>query len=72
MSFICVADYDPALANDVAAKLEEAAWSMREALNTGGMKIEAALERTRQATRGRSRSSMSATMSAAAVRRTPR
>lgn len=48
MSFICVTDNDPALADDVASKLEEAAWSMREALNTGGMKIEAALERARQ------------------------
>ena len=47
MSFIAVTDNDPALADDVAAKLEEAAWSMRDALNTGGTKIEAALERAR-------------------------
>jgi microcystin degradation protein MlrC len=48
MSFICVSDGDPALADDVAATLEAAAWSMREALNTGGVRIEAALERARQ------------------------
>ena len=48
MSFICVTDGDRVLADDVAARLEEAAWSMREALNTGGVRIEAALERARQ------------------------
>jgi microcystin degradation protein MlrC len=52
MSFIAVTDNDPALADEIAGKLADAAWSMREALNTGGTPIEAALARARAATAG--------------------
>jgi microcystin degradation protein MlrC len=52
MSFIAVTDDDPALADDVARRLADAAWSMRAALNTGGTTIDEALARARSATAG--------------------
>ena len=52
MSFMAVTDNDAALADDVARTLAEAAWSMREALNTGGLSIEAAMTRARAAVAG--------------------
>lgn len=47
MSFIAVTDGDAALAEEIAGKLADAAWERREALNTGGVSVPAALERAR-------------------------
>lgn len=52
MSFIAVTDNDQALADDVARRLADAAWSMREALNKGGTPIDEALQLARDAPQG--------------------
>ena len=52
MSFIAVTDNDQALADDVAQQLALAAWSMRAALNQGGMAIDTALLQARAAPTG--------------------
>jgi len=49
MSFIAITDNDPALAEDVADTLAEAAWSMRAELNTGGIAIDEAMLRAKAA-----------------------
>ncbi|MEO6625076.1 MAG: M81 family metallopeptidase [Burkholderiaceae bacterium] len=52
MSFIAVTDNDQALADEVAQQLALAAWSMRDALNQGGVAIDAALLEARAAPLG--------------------
>lgn len=52
MSFIAITDNDPALAQEIARSLADAAWEMRAALNTGGTPIEAALLRAQAAPAG--------------------
>lgn len=52
MSFIAVTDNDPALAREIAGILAAAAWEAREALNTGGTPIDAALLRAAAAPAG--------------------
>jgi microcystin degradation protein MlrC len=49
MSFIAVTDNDPALAQEIAKTLADAAWSMKEALNAGGTPIDEALGRAKAA-----------------------
>jgi microcystin degradation protein MlrC len=52
MSFIAITDNDPALAEEIAGTLADAAWSMRVALNTGGTPIDAALTQAAAAPAG--------------------
>jgi microcystin degradation protein MlrC len=52
MSFIAVTDNDPALAAEIARTLVDAAWSMKEALNTGGTPVDEALKRAKAAPAG--------------------
>jgi len=52
MSFVAVADGDQALADDVADRLAEAAWSLRAALNQGGTPVDEALARAKAAPAG--------------------
>ena len=52
MSFIAVTDNDQALADDVARRLAQAAWDMREALNHGATPIDAALLQAQAAPAG--------------------
>ncbi len=52
MSFIAVTDNDPALAKEIAGILASAAWAQRDALNTGGTPIDAALLRAAAAPQG--------------------
>jgi len=49
MSFIAVTDNDQALADEIAKILADAAWEMREALNTGGTPVDEALARAKEA-----------------------
>ena len=52
MSFIAITDNDAALAEDIARRLADAAWSMRAALNTGGTPVDEALKRAAAAPAG--------------------
>jgi microcystin degradation protein MlrC len=52
MSFIAVTDNDPALADEIVHTLADAAWSMRDALNTGGTPVDEALLRASAAPAG--------------------
>ncbi len=52
MSFIAITDNNPALAEEIARTLADAAWSMRAALNTGGTPIDEALRRADAAPAG--------------------
>lgn len=52
MSFIAITDNNPALAEEIATTLADAAWSMRAALNTGGTPIDTALQRAHAAAQG--------------------
>ncbi len=52
MSFIAVTDNDQALADDVARRMADAAWTMRAALNHGATSIDAALLRAQAAPAG--------------------
>jgi microcystin degradation protein MlrC len=52
MSFIAITDNDAALAEEIAHRLSDAAWSMRAALNAGGTPIDEALRRAAAAPAG--------------------
>lgn len=52
MSFIAVTDNDPALAEEIVQSLAREAWSLREALNQGGVPVDEALRRAAAAPAG--------------------
>jgi microcystin degradation protein MlrC len=52
MSFIAITDNDPALAEQIARRLADAAWEMRAELNTGGTPVDEALTRAARAPAG--------------------